>query len=187
MTQVIQTPEQQFYLAKLLGYSYDIVYKPGAQNRVAYALSRIHCLALSISHADFITKLKEQLTQDSEFQQLLTKVQGQPQDYKDFQVMNGLVFFKGKLFLPKTSPLRLTLLEEFHASPVGGHSGIHRTFGRLQENVYWVGMRKDVEEFVKTCAICQQMKAANHTPYGLLQPLPVPDRVWEDISMDFIV
>ena len=30
MTQVIQTPEQQFYLAKLLGYSYTIVYKPGA-------------------------------------------------------------------------------------------------------------------------------------------------------------
>ncbi|MCI15935.1 hypothetical protein A2U01_0037075, partial [Trifolium medium] len=29
MTQVIQTPEQQFYLAKLLGYSYEIKYKPG--------------------------------------------------------------------------------------------------------------------------------------------------------------
>jgi hypothetical protein len=187
MTQVIQTPEQQFYLAKLLGYSYDIVYKPGAQNRVADALSRIHCLALSIPHAEFLTKLKEKLTQDNEFQQFLTKVQGQPSDYKDFQVFNGLVFFKGKLFLPKTSPLRLTLLEELHASPIGGHSGIHRTFGRLQENVYWVGMRKDVEEFVKTCAICQQTKAANHTPYGLLQPLPIPDRVWEDISMDFIV
>ncbi|GAU31589.1 hypothetical protein TSUD_54120 [Trifolium subterraneum] len=39
MTQVIQTPEQQFYLAKLLGYSYEIVYKPGPQNRVADALS----------------------------------------------------------------------------------------------------------------------------------------------------
>jgi hypothetical protein len=74
-TQVIQTPEQQFYLAKLLGYSYDIVYKPSAQNRVADALSRIHCLALSIPHADFITKLKDQLTQDLEFQQFLTKVQ----------------------------------------------------------------------------------------------------------------
>jgi hypothetical protein len=136
---------------------------------------------------EFITKLKEQLVQDTDFQQLLAKVQQQPDAYPQFQIMNGLLFFKGKLFLPKTSPLKITLLEEFHASLIGGHSGIHRTFGRLQENVFWFGMRKDVEEFVKACAICQQMKSANHAPYGLLQPLPIPDKVWEDISMDFIV
>jgi len=42
MTQIIQTPEQNIYLAKLLGYSYQIVYRPGAQNNVVDALSRIH-------------------------------------------------------------------------------------------------------------------------------------------------
>jgi hypothetical protein len=187
MTQIIQTPEQQFYLAKLLGYSYEIVYKLGAQNRVADALSRVHCLALSIPHMDFIHKLKEQLTKDEEFQQFFKKVVETPEEYKNFEILNGLIFFRGKLFVPNSSPLKQTLLEEFHASLVGGHSGIHRTFGRLQENVFWFGMRKDVEEFVKACAICQQTKPSNHAPYGLLQPLPIPNKVWEDISMDFIV
>ncbi|MCI42873.1 hypothetical protein A2U01_0064110, partial [Trifolium medium] len=68
MTQIIQTPEQQFYLAKLLGYSYEIIYKPGPQNRVADALSRVHCLALTVPQMDFLTTFKQQLALDTEFQ-----------------------------------------------------------------------------------------------------------------------
>ena len=40
LDQVIQIPDQQKYLAKLLGSQYTIVYKPGKDNRVADALSR---------------------------------------------------------------------------------------------------------------------------------------------------
>ena len=40
MTQVIQTPEQQYYLTKLLGYEFDIFYKARKQNATADALSR---------------------------------------------------------------------------------------------------------------------------------------------------
>jgi hypothetical protein len=42
MNQHIQTPEQQVYLAKLLGYDYTIMYKAGSHNLVADALSRAH-------------------------------------------------------------------------------------------------------------------------------------------------
>lgn len=68
MTQVIQIPEQQFYLAELLGYSYEIVYIPGAQNKVVDTLSCIFFLALSIPHIEFTSKLKEQLAHDEAFQ-----------------------------------------------------------------------------------------------------------------------
>lgn len=40
MSQVVQTQEQQFYLTKLLGYDYEIIYRTGKSNRVADALSR---------------------------------------------------------------------------------------------------------------------------------------------------
>lgn len=40
MSPIVQTPEQQVYLSKLLGYDYSIQYKSGKTNIVADALSR---------------------------------------------------------------------------------------------------------------------------------------------------
>jgi IS30 family transposase len=57
----------------------------------------------------------------------------------------------------------------------------------LKENVYWDKMKEDVTQFVNACGTCQQTKHPTHAPYDLLQPLPIPTGVWEDISLDFIV
>ena len=40
LEQRITTPEQQKWVAKLLGYDYEIIYRPGRENAAADALSR---------------------------------------------------------------------------------------------------------------------------------------------------
>ena len=47
-------------------------------------------------------------------------------------------------------------------------------------------MKRDVQHYIQQCDVCQCNKHDTMTSVGLLQPLPIPDRVWEDVSMDFI-
>ncbi|PNX92889.1 Ty3/gypsy retrotransposon protein [Trifolium pratense] len=78
------------------------------------------------------------------------------------------------------------VLFEFHTSPIGGHAGITRTIARIKSQFYWPGMKQDITDYVQKCVVCQQAKTINTSPAGLLQPLPIPAQVWEDIAMDFI-
>lgn len=103
-----------------------------------------------------------------------------------YQFKDGLLFFKGRLVIPSDSHLRHKLMFEFHSTAIGGYAGVARTYHRLASNFFWRQMRRDVQSFVATCQTCQQMKDTHLHPAGLLQPLPIPDQVFEDITMDFV-
>ena len=47
-------------------------------------------------------------------------------------------------------------------------------------------MRQSVVEYCRSCLSCGRNKPRRHKPYGILQPLPIPKRPWESVSMDFI-
>ena len=47
-------------------------------------------------------------------------------------------------------------------------------------------MGEDVQAYVKSCLVCQMDKTERKKAAGLLQPLPIPEKPWESISMDFI-
>ncbi|MCI73458.1 hypothetical protein A2U01_0094722, partial [Trifolium medium] len=62
----------------------------------------------------------------------MANIEQNPTAYPAFQIRNELLFYKGKLYIPVSSPIKQTLLEEFHYSLLGGHAGIQRTYGRLK-------------------------------------------------------
>lgn len=106
--------------------------------------------------------------------------------FPDYWVKDGMILHHGRLLVPNNATLCTQLLIEFHSTDIGGQSGITRTYQRLAANFYWKNMKVDVQQFVANCHIFQQTKPSFLSPGGLLQPLPIPQAVFEDIAMDFI-
>ena len=91
-----------------------------------------------------------------------------------------------KLVVGSDAGLRWDLLKYFHSSLEGGYSGMDATLKRILVVVYWKGLKRVVRQFVRECEVCQRCKPNLSTYPGLLQPLPIPNRVWLEVSMNFI-
>ena len=83
-------------------------------------------------------------------------------------------------------PFQQGILQQFHCNPLGGHTGVYKTYAQLKNEFYWPSKRRDVRAFIRSCDAYQRNKEENIHPAGMLQPLPVPTNNWQDISMDFI-
>lgn len=119
-------------------------------------------------------------------QKIIEEVKKDKNARKGFVYRDGVLFYEDRLVLSASSPWIPQLLKEFHATYQGGHSGFYRTYRRLAANVYWIGMKKRILDYVKECDTCQRQKYLASSPGGLLQPLGIPDLIWEEVSMDFI-
>ncbi|KAL3681508.1 hypothetical protein R1sor_024464 [Riccia sorocarpa] len=128
--------------------------------------------------ADFWTKLVDATKTDAEIVAAETA--------KGVTMKQGIVFKEGRVWIPQDAHLRRIILAEGHESALAGHVGIEKTLEALQRVFYWPRMKEDVVMYVRSCGECQQIKASNQAPAGLLQPLPIPSKRWEHVSMDLV-
>ena len=78
------------------------------------------------------------------------------------------------------------LLYLYYDDQFAGHWGIDKTEELLRRKFYWPGMATDIREYVTMCSVCQNIAVPRHKPYGKLEFLPVLERPWQEISLDFI-
>ena len=104
----------------------------------------------------------------------------------DCHVHEGLLYVNSRLFVPDVPELRTDVIREIHDTPPGGHAGRSSTYERLSSHYFWPRMTDSVARYVKSCYVCKRAKAYRDGKQGLLKPLPIPDRYWHDISVDFV-
>lgn len=164
-----QTPEQHKWLTKLLGFEFDIVYKPATANKPADALSRkfkeetpqFAALAVTCPIPAIWQALQGAYAEDTEMTNLLNSIRQDPAAYPDHTIRDHIVLFKGRIMVPENGPLRHLLISEFNNTPVGGHAGALRTFHRIASTFHWPSLKQQVRDFIAACRVCQTVKSFN--------------------------
>ncbi|KAL2251721.1 UNVERIFIED_CONTAM: Gag-Pol polyprotein [Sesamum indicum] len=194
MSQPKLTSRRARWQELLSEFHFVLEYLAGSSNHAVDTLSRradlanlesIAAVSSSVVAMFVKDQVRELLPRDSAAQGLIRLVeQGKA---RQFWVEDGLLMTKGnRVYVMRGEDLRKSFISECHDTLWAGHQRQERTYALVQRAYYWPQMRDDVETYVRTCLICQQDKADHQKKAGLLQPLPIPKRTWESISMDYI-
>ena len=105
----------------------------------------------------------------------------------EWSMENGILFFRGKVYVPKDPELRRQIVAQHHDSKVAGHPGRWKTLELVSRTYWWPHMSRYIGQYTKTCDLCMCTKVQRQLPVGELHPLPIPAQRWEQISVDFIV
>jgi len=198
----------QRWVLRLQPYSFKVRYLPGPQN-IADALSRltkekpvstdyeleaenyVRFVAVSaVPRAMTAQEIERESATDEELEAVRTCIgsgrwdKSHESSVKFFPMRSelcvlGKLVLRGTRIVPPQS-LRKQMLSLAHE----GHLGVVGTKQRLRTKVWWPGIDKDVEKYVKTCHGCQLVGLPN--PPEPMKPTELPTGPWQDLAVDLL-
>src|SRR5882724_3756788 len=91
--------------------------------------------------------------------------------------------YKGLLYVPD---VQLDILRSHHDYHLAGNPGITKTIKNIRRQFYWPRMVAFVTDYIHSCSVCSRSKSLHHKPFGPHRFLPIGERPWDSILMDFI-
>ena len=87
---------------------------------------------------------------------------------KGYSLQNGLLLYKGRIYLGTCEALKTVVLHQVHDSPLRGHSRFLKTLHRVKRDFYWPRLKADVRKLARECDTYQRLKYETCNPAGLL-------------------
>jgi hypothetical protein len=181
----LQNDRNKKWFTYLRQFHIKIKYKIGISNHVTDCLSQPPVASLTTvlhSYGHETSEWPQLYKQDLDFTttyQLL----GTCTTVTDFQIQDIILCHLAHMCFPTSEHAKMIL--EAHYSWVVRHFGIEKTVAVLQKHFYWPKIQHDVNKYIQSCIDCTISKPTIKNQ-GLHMPLPIPEKLWESISMDYM-
>lgn len=177
------------WAVRLQQFDYKILHRIGKDHVVPDLLSRA-VPNIDVINIDHI--------QDGWYKKMIQRIQEKPLNYPDWRVQDNVLqkhvsctypelsqeSNAWKMVVPKEN--RPEVLFEAHDRNTSGHSGIYKTYERLESTYYWPKMRADVTRYVRHYQTCLAYKSEHRPPPGLMGNRPKVSKPWQLISVDLV-
>lgn len=138
--QRLTTPWQQKAMTKMMGLQYRIEYRKGTLNQATDALSRrpeAAVFAILVCVPSCLEEVKQGYSQDRQCVKLLAPAIGQSAVEGPYTVLDGLIRYKGRVWIGNNSAVQQRVLFELHSGAIGWHSRIQATYSRVKQHFAW--------------------------------------------------
>ena len=89
---------------------------------------------ISFPHPTWLKELKSSYSTDAKVQAILQALHTNPSVVGKFNHQNGLLLYKGRIYLGSNCDLKPKVMSLVHDSPLGGHFGYLKTFHKAKRN-----------------------------------------------------
>jgi hypothetical protein len=77
---------------------------------------------------------------------------------------DGIFLYKNKVYVPNSLKFRNLILKEMHNVPYTRHARYQKIITSIRCQYYWLGMKKDMADFVARCMECEKVKVEHKHP-----------------------
>ena len=193
-TAKLNNRRQARWSMELQGLDFKIQFRPGKQGGKPDALTRrpgeeaIKTEGFIVPRDRIDTEVRQVKTQDyyEEIRQAIRIGKHQRLEISECRQDQDKIFYKERQLIAPDPKEFVEIIIRHHDHITAGHPGRAKTLEKIKEKYIWEGMRKDIDRYVDNCETCQRTKPRRDRAFGLLEPLPVPSKVWKSITLDYI-
>ena len=100
--------------------------------------------------------------------------------------VDSIIYKEEKVYVPKDNKLRAEIVRLYYDMPVEGHREQWKTVELVTRNFWWLGVIKEVKQYVEGYDTCQHNKNYTEQPVEKLMSNLILEKPWAHISVDFI-